>query len=75
MSALAAPRSASPVAVIDEAFAGLSSSDVMGEGSQDRQPLNQTLVAEIATQLAALDRQREQLAHLLESVNLTTLAR
>ena len=66
--------------VRDEAFADFtrvdagSSADLGANKSvpRNRPSMTQSLIADIATQLEALDTQRRQLARLLESVNTST---
>ncbi len=50
---------------LDEAFAGMS--------RDERRPRNLAVVTQLAEQLEALDRQREQLARLLRDIEVTTL--
>ena len=49
-----------PTDVLDEAFAGLS--------RDEQKPNSLAVVSQLAEQLAALDRQREQLARLLRDI-------
>jgi hypothetical protein len=68
------------VSVLDEAFADFirvdagSSTDLTIDKpvQQSRPSMTQALIADIATQLEALDTQRRQLARLLESVDTST---
>jgi hypothetical protein len=66
-------KSASDVksaSVLDEAFADFTRIDAAEKfASQNRPSVTQVLIADIATQLEALDTQRRQLARLLESVD------
>jgi hypothetical protein len=59
-------RGSTEVEVVDEAFAGFS--------PRGNAPLNRGLVAELSAQLAALDRQREQLSQLLRSIDADSVA-
>jgi hypothetical protein len=59
--------------VLDEAFADFTRVDAASNSvSQTRPSMTQALIADIATQLEALDTQRRQLARLLESVDTST---
>jgi hypothetical protein len=59
--------------VRDEAFADFTRIDAANEPVAPKTPsMTQALIADIATQLEALDLQRRQLARLLESVDAST---
>jgi hypothetical protein len=62
--------------VVDEAFArfdGVHNDDSRRENG-DRRMMKQALVSDLAAQLEAIDRQRERLTRLLESVETRSIA-
>lgn len=69
-----------PVEAIDEAIAGFlcaapsARSTTEPQSLADRHAAMHSLVADLSSQLAALDRQREHLARLLSEINNATLA-
>ncbi|MCI0334178.1 MAG: hypothetical protein L0228_13250 [Planctomycetes bacterium] len=72
------PRELPPAAVIDEAIAGFERVDEAATeteaGAGDWRPVKDSLVANLAAQLNALDRQREQLAALLHRIDSAPVA-
>ena|SRR6478672_9731717 len=67
LKSASAPKRAS---ALDEAFADFTREDAADRSApQNRPSMTQTLIADIATQLEALDNQRRQLARLLDSVD------
>lgn len=69
-SALKTTSDTNAVVVRDEAFADFTRVDAAGESVAQKKPsMTQALIADIVTQLEALDTQRRQLARLLESVD------
>jgi len=61
-------------AIVDEAMAAFETSSnaecIEADNSDDGwQPIRNSLVADLSAQLAALDRQREQLASLLQNIH------
>jgi hypothetical protein len=74
------------VEVIDAAFAGLpqeaarftrvdaATDERDGRGREIGRHLSSAVVSQLATQLAAMDRQRDQLAQLLRDIEAPTLA-
>lgn len=69
-----------PPAVIDEALAGFEAIDagaalrVTANPSGQWLPIKNSLVANLAVQLEALDRQRQQLSELLRSIDSASIA-
>jgi hypothetical protein len=68
-------RDLPPAAALDEAIAGFELAgapvkvDVIAHGAHDHRPMNASVVAGLSAQLDAIDRQREQLAKLLRSID------
>jgi hypothetical protein len=64
-------RPSSHPCVIDEAFAGFERTDFpeSAADTRDCRTMKHSLLADITAQLAAIDRQRERLAQLLQSID------
>jgi hypothetical protein len=72
-SALKTTNDTNAAIVRDEAFADFARVDATNESAPKTKPsMTPALIADIATQLEALDAQRRQLARLLESVDTST---
>ncbi len=69
-------RSTNDACVVDEVFArfdGPSGANAKSEPA-DRRLMKQELVSDLAAQLEAIDRQRERLAQLLQSIETNSIA-
>ncbi len=75
------PRELPPADIIDEALPGFVPARATKKpvattiAAKDRRPVNISLAASLAAQLDVLDRQREQLAKLLRSIDDTAITK